>query len=92
MVLAITMNAGISALACVPLAIGASLLVGVINGVLIAYVGIPPFVVTLGMLSIARSPAMVLSHNKMVFQFGPDEKLLFWLGGGSRRCVPRPTR
>ena len=38
-----------------PLALGASLLVGAFNGVMIAYVGMPPFVVTLGMLSIARS-------------------------------------
>jgi ribose transport system permease protein len=34
------------------------------NGILIAYVGMPPFVVTLGMMSLARSPAMVLSRNQ----------------------------
>ena len=45
---------------------------GLVNGVLIAYVGMPPFVVTLGMLSLARSLAMVLSDNKMVYEFGPD--------------------
>ena len=38
---------------------------------MIAYVGVPPFVVTLGMLSIARSLAMVLSNNRMVYEFGP---------------------
>ena len=32
----------------------------------------------------ARSAAMVLSQNKMIYQFGPDEKLLFWLGVISR--------
>ena len=36
---------------------------GFVNGVLIAYVGMPPFVVTLGMMSLARSLAMVLSDN-----------------------------
>ena len=55
---------------------------GAINGVLIAYVGVPPFVVTLGMLSIARSLAMVLSDNRMVYQFGPDQPQLLALGGG----------
>ena len=65
--------------------------VGVINGVLIAYVRMPSFVVTLGMLSIARSAAMVLSNNKMIFQFGPDEKLLFWLGGGSTFGIANPV-
>ena len=45
---------------------------GAVNGFLIAYVGLPPFVVTLGMLSIARSLAIVLSQNQMIYEFGPD--------------------
>jgi ribose transport system permease protein len=71
-------------------AIGAALLVGLINGVLIAYVGMPPFVVTLGMLSAARSVAMVLSNNKMIYEFGPDHDLLLWIGGGSTFGLPHP--
>jgi ribose transport system permease protein len=39
--------------------------------------------VTLGMLSIARSLAMVASNNTVVFQFGPDHDLLLKLGGGA---------
>ena len=66
----------------VPLALGAALAVGAFNGVLIAYVGVPSFVVTLGMLSIARSLAMVLSDNRMVYEFGPDQPKLLTLGGG----------
>lgn len=91
MVLAILMNAGNPLWLAALAAIGAALMVGLINGVLIAYLRIPPFVVTLGMLSLARSAAMVLSNNKMVFQFGPDEKLLFWLGGGSTWGVAHPV-
>ncbi|WP_404402004.1 ABC transporter permease [Pelagibacterium halotolerans] len=71
-------------------AMGASLLVGAVNGVLIAYAKMPPFVVTLGMLSVARSLAMVLSNNKMIYQFGPDHDLLLWLGGGSTFGLPHP--
>ena len=71
-------------------AIGVSLLVGAVNGVLIAYAKMPPFVVTLGMLSVARSLAMVLSNNKMIYQFGPDHDLLLWLGGGSTFGLPHP--
>ena len=82
MVIGMAMNGGMSIWLAVPLALGASLLVGAINGVLIAYVGVPPFVVTLGMLSIARSLAMVLSDNRMVYQFGPDQPKLLALGGG----------
>jgi ribose transport system permease protein len=91
MVLAISMNAGHSLLASGCLAIAASLIVGFVNGVLIAYLRIPPFVVTLGMLSLVRSAAMVLSNNKMIFQFGPDENLLFQLGGGSTLGIANPV-
>ncbi|MDM0073417.1 ABC transporter permease [Variovorax sp. J2P1-59] len=82
MVIGMTMNAGTSIWVAIPLALGASLLVGALNGVMIAYVGVPPFVVTLGMLSITRSLAMVLSNNRMVYQFGPDQPQLLALGGG----------
>jgi ribose transport system permease protein len=82
MVIGMTMHDGMSIWLAVPLALGVSLLVGAINGVLIAYVGMPPFVVTLGMLSIARSVAMVLSNNRMVYEFGPDQPKLLALGGG----------
>ena len=60
-----------------------ALIVGAFNGVLIAYLGFPPFVVTLGMLSIARSLAMVASNNTVVFEFGPDHDKLLALGGGA---------
>lgn len=82
MVIGMAMNAGMSIWLAVPLALGVSLLVGAINGALIAYVGVPSFVVTLGMLSIARSLAMVLSDNRMVYEFGPDQPKLLFLGGG----------
>src|SRR5688572_5456280 len=82
MVIGMTMNAGMSIWIAIPLALGTSLAIGAFNGVLIAYVGVPPFVVTLGMLSIARSLAMVLSDNRMVYSFGPDQPALLALGGG----------
>lgn len=91
MVVAVTMHAGFN----IYVGIGASLLVAVIvgafNGVLIAYFGFPPFVVTLGMLSIARSLAMVLSNNTVVFQFGPDHQKLLALGGGSMFGIANPV-
>jgi ribose transport system permease protein len=65
----------------VPAGLLVALLVGAVNGVLIAYVGMPPFVVTLGMMSLARSLAMVLSNNQMVYQFGHDHAELVTLGG-----------
>jgi ribose transport system permease protein len=71
--------------------LAASLAVGFVNGLLITFVGIPPFVATLGMLSVARSLAMVASQNRMVYQFGPDHDFFLWLGGGSTLGVPNPV-
>jgi ribose transport system permease protein len=90
MVTGMTMNAGWPIWIGIALGISAALLVGLVNGVLIAYVKMPAFVVTLGMLSLARSLAMVLSSNKMVYEFGPDHAALLWLGGGSILGVPNP--
>ncbi|MEO8668759.1 MAG: ABC transporter permease [Bauldia sp.] len=69
----------------VPAGLIAAMLTGAFNGVLIAYVGMPPFVVTLGVMSLARSLAMVLSQNQMVYEFGHDNARLVVIGGGSTR-------
>src|SRR5690606_1466025 len=77
MVLAVTMHAGFGIYTGIAAAVLTALVVGAFNGILVAYLDFPPFVVTLGMLSVARSLAMVLSNNTVVFEFGPDhDKLL----------------
>lgn len=83
MVLAVVMHAGYSIEVGIAASILTALVVGAFNGFLIAYIGLPPFVVTLGMLSVARSLAMVASGNTVVFEFGPDHDLLLALGGGA---------
>jgi len=83
MVLAETMHAGAPIYVGIIAALVTALIVGGFNGALIAYLGMPPFVVTLGMLSIARSLATVISNNTVVFQFGPDHDKLLALGGGA---------
>ena len=65
--------------------------VGLINGTLIAYFKMAPFVVTLGMLAMARSIAMVISNNRMIYDFGPDQALYEWIGGQSVFGVPNPV-
>lgn len=83
MILAVVMHAGYGIEIGILAAIATALAVGAVNGILIAYVGMPPFVVTLGMLALARSLAMVASNNTVVFQFGPDHDKLLALGGGA---------
>ncbi|MGI9522171.1 MAG: ABC transporter permease [Hyphomicrobiaceae bacterium] len=70
---------------------GTAMIVGLINGALIAYLRMAPFVVTLGMLAIARSIAMVMSNNKMIYQFGPDQEIFEWIGGESVFGIPNPV-
>ena len=90
MVISVAMSSGLPFWLSAVLALGAALAVGRLNGILIAYAGMPAFVVTLGTLSAARSLAMVLSDNKMIWQFGPDHDILLWIGGGSTFGLPHP--
>ncbi len=53
---------------------------GAVNGFFVAYVGMSSFVVTLGMMSIARSLAVVVSGNQMFYQFGPDAPIVKAIG------------
>jgi ribose transport system permease protein len=71
--------------------LGAGALCGVINGVLIAYIGLSAFVVTLGMLSMARSVAVVLSGNRMIYNFGPSGPIFKSFGGGDLLGVANPV-
>jgi ribose transport system permease protein len=78
----ILLQAGFAWYVAVVAGLGTGLFVGAINGSLIAYVGLSPFVVTLGMMSIARSVAIVLSQNKMIYEFGPGGPAFKAIGGG----------
>ena len=63
---------------------------GATNGGLVAYLRLPPFVATLAMLAAARSLALVVSNNRMLHDFGPDEALFLELGGGETLGVAHP--
>jgi ribose transport system permease protein len=71
--------------------LAAGALAGAVNGWLIAYVGLPSFVVTLGMLSVARSLAIVLSQNKMIYEFGPYGETFNSIGGGEILGIANPV-
>jgi ribose transport system permease protein len=48
------------------LALGGGLLMGTINGLLVSKLGIPPFIVTLGMLSVGNGAALVISNGNPI--------------------------
>ncbi|NPV30578.1 MAG: ABC transporter permease [Firmicutes bacterium] len=61
-------------------------LFGLLNGVLIAKVKLPPFVVTLGTMSIARGAALTYTGGVPVF--GLNSKFFAWLGSGNLIGIP----
>ena len=68
-----------------------AILCGLINGALISYLRLSAFVVTLGMISIARSLSLVISSNRMVYEFGPHEEKFLNLGSSELLGVAYPV-
>ena len=84
----LALEAGYPAWVAVILGLLAGGVAGLINGIIIAYLGLSPFVTTLGMLAIARSVAVVLSGNRMLYQFGPGGPGFKALGSGAWHITP----
>ena len=76
----------------VVVAIAAALAVGtatgLVNGVLISWGGLPPFIVTLGMMSIARGAALLFTEGRPVSGFDEGFRSL---ATGSVAFVPAPV-
>jgi ribose transport system permease protein len=74
-----------------PVALGAAVAIGVVagicNGTLVAYAGMPPFIVTLGVYGIAQSLAMVLTQGNSVTGLPPAVR---WFNEGELLGVPVP--
>jgi ribose transport system permease protein len=85
----LVLEAGYPAWLAVLVGLAAGGITGLINGVIIAYAGISPFVTTLGMLSIARSCAVVLSGNRMIYKFGDGGATFKALGSGALPLGPK---
>ncbi len=67
--------------------LGVGLLLGSVNGGLIAAFKIPPFIATLGMMTMARGFAYIYSNGRPVSTLNPD---FLWLGGGDILGLPVP--
>ena len=87
-VLGLATGAGCPLVFAIPLTILSGAALGLINGGFIAYLRLPPFLVTLGTMTIFRSFVLVGSNNKVIYSFGPDEDALLWLGSGRSFGIP----
>ena len=82
----IALNAGFNPVLAVALGLLAAGLAGLVNGAVIAYLLLPPFIVTLGGLTYLRGVAYSLTDAKPVPIDGPSP--LEWLGSGAIAGVP----
>ena len=70
------------------LALGAGVACGLANGALVSWGGLPPFIVTLGMMSIARGAALLFTEGRPVSGFDAGFRSL---ATGSVWFVPAPV-
>ncbi|MBB3458283.1 ribose transport system permease protein [Rhizobium sp. BK313] len=74
---------------CIAAGIGVGLIFGFINGVLVTVIGLPPFIATLGTLSIGRGLMYMITHGIPVTPDTPDS--FAFLGQGYIGPVPVPV-
>ena len=69
----------------IPAALGAGLIMGLFNGVLVAGAGLPPFIVTLGTYTAMRGAAYLLADGTTVINSDINFE---WIGNGYLGSVP----
>ncbi len=72
----------------IPLGLGAAMLAGLVNGVGVAWARIPPFIMTLGMLSFARGLAFIYTGGTPIPILNEN---FYYLGNGYVAGVPIPS-
>lgn len=78
-------------LAAVVAAIGAALLVGLLNGVLIVRGGVAPFIATLGTLYMARGAALLISSGRTFPNLASRSAAFDQIGQGTLLHIPVPV-
>ena len=80
-------------------AVGGAAAVGLVNGVIIAKLKVPAFIVTLGTSFIVRGVALLMCENTTVIglpagirAYGNDALLYYISGRGRRLLFPSPAR
>jgi ribose transport system permease protein len=87
-VLASVLQAGAGAPLAILAAVALGALFGVMNGLLITIGRLPPFIATLGMMSVARGTALVLTDGRPISGFGAEFR---WLATGRIFMIPMPV-
>ncbi len=80
-------NAGMPTILVFLASLATGAMVGGVNGLLVTGLGINPFIVTLGMMSIAKGAALLITGGLPI----SNETPITWLGGGYVGPVPFPV-
>ena len=75
------LNWGLPLYAACLLGIGAGFLCGAMNGILVAYLSLPAFIVTLGMLEMARGLAYITTNSQTMYIGASIQKLALPIAG-----------
>ena len=82
------LQGGLGLPAALAIALGIGVTCGLVNGAIISWGGLPPFIVTLGMMSIVRGAALVFTEGRPVSGFDP---LFRSVAAGQLGGVPAPV-
>lgn len=85
---AAALTAGLGAGAALALALAAGIAAGLWNGVLVAVVGIQPFVATLILMTMGRGVAQLITEGRILTFTDPG---FSWLGSGTALGLPVPV-
>ncbi len=81
---------GLTLAICVTAGLALAAFVGTVNGLLIARLGLSPFVTTLGTLSICRGLGYVITEGRGVIVTGPDVSIFYAITDGTLLGIPTP--
>ena len=87
-VLASALNAGIPIPIAIIIGLAVGLLCGLINGILITHGHLPPFISTLGMMSVARGAALLYTDGRPISGFSQEFR---FLATGEILHIPTPV-
>jgi ribose transport system permease protein len=87
-VLAGALQSNVPVVPAILLGLGVGALCGLSNGVLISYGKLPPFIATLGMMSVARGAALFYTDGRPVSGFSPEFRSL---ATGAIAHIPSPV-
>lgn len=86
-VLGSALSSGLPLALALGIALGAGLACGLVNGILVSFGRLPPFIATLGMMSLARGFALMYTDGRPISGFGEEFR---WLSTGEVLTIPIP--